>query len=83
MVDGGNDFVEERLDRACVNNEWSSIFPRAKASHLDVSYSDHDPIQLSLGTLGPQPARQKKIQRFEEKWVAHVECEKRIQTSWT
>lgn len=53
MADEGNDFVEERLDRACANNEWSSIFPRAKVSHLDVSYSDHDPIQLSLGTLGP------------------------------
>ena len=46
----GNDFVKERLDRACANNEWSSIFPRAKVSHLDVSYFDHDLIQLSLGT---------------------------------
>lgn len=48
----GNDFVEERLDRACANNEWSSIFPRAKVTHFYVSYSDNDPIQQSLGAWG-------------------------------
>lgn len=49
----GNDFVEERLDKGCVNNEWSNIFPRVKVTYLDVSYSNYDPIQLSFGTQGP------------------------------
>lgn len=48
----GRGFVAEQLDRACANGEWSNLFPRAKVTHLDVSYSDHDPIQLSFENPG-------------------------------
>ena len=76
------EFVEERLDRACANNAWSELFPRANVVHLNVAYSDHDPIQLNIDNSSPQIVRRKRLQRFEEKWVAHTECEDRIRTSW-
>ena len=31
---GGNELVQERLDRAYANYEWRAIFPHAKVSHL-------------------------------------------------
>ena len=40
----GEAFVEVRLDRACTLLEWRSVFPSAKVAHLQVSYSDHDPL---------------------------------------
>ena len=42
------DFVEERLDRACVFTEWLELHPRAKVTHLMASYSDHDLILLDI-----------------------------------
>ena len=43
----GEAFVEVRLDRACPSSEWRSVFPSAKVAHLQVSYSDHDPLMLN------------------------------------
>ncbi|XP_075663020.1 uncharacterized protein LOC142632520 [Castanea sativa] len=53
----GATFVEERLDRVVATTDWCEIFPRAKVSHLSVSYSDHDPIMLDM-TPPTQPRRQ-------------------------
>lgn len=76
------EFVEERLDRVCANTAWSKLFPRARVEHLNVVYSDHDPIQLNLDNSSPQIVCREHLQRFEEKWVPHTECEDRIRTSW-
>nr|XP_023920772.1 uncharacterized protein LOC112032239 [Quercus suber] len=78
----GAAFVEERLDRAVATTEWREIFPRAKVSHLSVSYSDHDPIMLDMAPPTQSWRRWHKIQRFEKKWVAHTDCERIIQESW-
>ena len=44
----GEAFVQERLDRACASIEWREKFPHATVWHLQASYSDHDPIFLTL-----------------------------------
>lgn len=46
MEDGGGEFVEERLDRACAIVEWREMFLATKITHLCVSYSNHDLIML-------------------------------------
>ena len=80
----GEDFVEERLDRACASLGWSEIYPAAKVHPLTVSYSDHDPILITTSPQNVQHNRRRqKIHQFEEKWVAHPECEKIIRDSWT
>lgn len=38
--------VEERLDRAMVNPEWSAMFPNAKLFNLVAPVSDHSPIMV-------------------------------------
>ncbi|KAL4625527.1 hypothetical protein ACB092_05G032900 [Castanea dentata] len=54
----GAGFVEERLDRVVATTDWCEIFPRAKVSHLSVSYSDHVPIMLDM-TPPTQPRRRR------------------------
>ena len=43
----GDAFIEVRLDRACASMDWQGQFPLAKVLHLQVSYSNHDPILLN------------------------------------
>ena len=55
----GEAFVQERLDRACVTIEWKALFPHSKVTHLQASYSDHDPIMLTTN-VNTQGAHKKK-----------------------
>ena len=41
-------FIQERLDRAYATLDQKERFPQAVVSHLQVSYSDHDPMFLTL-----------------------------------
>ena len=34
----GDDFVQERLDRACATVEWRDIFPHTRVTHLQAPY---------------------------------------------
>lgn len=79
---GGVAFVEERLDRAVATSEWREMFPRTKVRHIPTSYSDHDPILMNMDPPTQPKKRRHKIQRFEEKWVTHMECETIIRDSW-
>ena len=53
-------FVQLRLDRACATMEWKELFPQARVSHLQASYSNHVPILLTTHPLSHQ-SRVKKI----------------------
>ena len=78
----GEDLGQERLDKACANIEWRALFPHVKDSHLQVSYSNHVPILIS--TAKPvNPRRNRRMPRqFEEKWVAHPDCERVVREAW-
>lgn len=59
--------VEERLDRAMVNPDWSAMFPNAKLSNFILPISDHSPILVDF-----EPAefiRRSHPFRFENKWL--------------
>ena len=75
----GDAFMQERLDRACATTPWQVLFPEAQVLHLQVSYSDHDPILL---TTQPRQNQKRRHHRFEERWVAHQDCEKVIRETW-
>lgn len=55
----------------------------ARVTHNMTLYSNHDPITLNTDHGSSRPRRRRKMQRFEEKWVAHADCEELIRTSWT
>ena len=50
----------------------------ARVIHHTASCSDHDPITLNTDHDNNRPRRRKKMQRFEEKWVAHADYEELI-----
>ena len=75
--------MEQRLDRACASMDWRELFPQAKVFHTSASYSDHDLILLEIEATNTSQCRKPKIQQFEEKWVAYLECEEKICFSWT
>ena len=78
----GDAFVQERLDRACATSKWSELFPHAKVTHIQSSYSDHNPIFITLSQPN-QIGRMNKIPtRFEEKWAYHPDCEGVIRGAW-
>ena len=55
-------FVEVRLDRVCASTGWQGHFPSAKVSHLQVSYSNHDPIILDAQCFAQHArARRKRL----------------------
>ncbi|KAK9996993.1 hypothetical protein SO802_021679 [Lithocarpus litseifolius] len=78
----GDAFVEQRLDRAYASEEWRELYPQSKVFHTSAAYSDHEPILLNTEPTVTRHRCSKKIQRFEEKWVAHPECEDRVRFSW-
>ena len=41
LIGGRGNTVWERLDRAMINNEWSSLFPATKVIYLECSTSDY------------------------------------------
>lgn len=59
----GEDFVEERLDRAYASLGWSEIYPAAKVHPLTMSYSDHDPILITTSPQNVQHNRRPPIRR--------------------
>lgn len=63
---GGDNMVEERLDRALVSAQWLALFPNARLNTLVAPISDHEPILLE--TEVQTPALRYKPFRFENKW---------------
>ena len=47
----------ERLDRVCANMEWRDMFPHAKVSQLQVSYSDH----FNINNRTTQSKKEKEV----------------------
>ncbi|GKU95863.1 hypothetical protein SLEP1_g9166 [Rubroshorea leprosula] len=57
--------IQERLDRAMINDQWSQLFPNAQLFHCTRIGSDHCPLLLCLKAI---PACFKKQFRYELKW---------------
>ena len=56
--------IRERLDRALVNSDWTSMFPLEKLLHKSSSTSDHSPLILQLVAEWKR-VRSKRCFRFE------------------
>ena len=42
-----DDFVQERLDKACATIGWRGRFPQTQVTHLQAPYLDHIPILIT------------------------------------
>lgn len=48
---GSERWIQERLDRGFANEQCSYMFPQAEITVLDVSTSDHLPLNLQLNRM--------------------------------
>ncbi|KAM1862535.1 hypothetical protein ACFX14_002983 [Malus domestica] len=78
-VDWG--FIEERLDRALVNNLWMEHWPNTCVSHGPLLGSDHRPLIINTC---PQFVSSPKPFKFEAYWTTDSECAsiKRDDDTW-
>ena len=73
-------FIQERLDRAFVNQEWTDLYPEASVTHLTWVHSDHCPILLSLDK--PPSLRLTRPFRFQPVWMSHPLFENVFTQNW-
>ncbi|XP_074346276.1 uncharacterized protein LOC141685051 [Apium graveolens] len=77
---GGNRWIQERLDRGLANSQWRNLFPHAEVIVLDVSTSDHLPLNLQLNRKMFAPKSHRF--RFENMWLKEKDCLHIVQTCW-
>ena len=62
--------------------DWRDKFAQVQVTHLDASYSNHNPILVTT-YIWPLFTLKKKIpHRLEERWATHPDCENIIQVAW-
>ncbi|XP_057426337.1 uncharacterized protein LOC130719745 [Lotus japonicus] len=77
--------VEERLDFALANSDWSCMWPVTKVRHFINYKSDHCPIVLTCSSRrGHRELARTKLFRFEELWLqSGDECSEVVAEAWS
>ena len=75
----GHGCIRERLDRAIVNMQWRTEFPRAAVFHLGAVNSDHCPLIIDTN---PADVRCPRPFRFEAMWANDPRCLVVINEAW-
>ena len=73
-TNGRDNLVQERLDRACAIIEWRDKFAQVQVTHLEASYSDHNPILVTTHIRPQLTLKKKTPHKFEERWTTHLDC---------
>uniref|UniRef100_A0A803QRP6 Reverse transcriptase domain-containing protein n=1 Tax=Cannabis sativa TaxID=3483 RepID=A0A803QRP6_CANSA len=77
---GTSAWIEVRIDRGLVSQSWLDIFLLAKLLNIEVTTSDHCPLQLVLNAE-TRPAFKKHF-RFENLWLREPGCHQIVKDIW-
>uniref|UniRef100_A0A803Q5E5 DUF4283 domain-containing protein n=1 Tax=Cannabis sativa TaxID=3483 RepID=A0A803Q5E5_CANSA len=77
---GTDDWIEVRIDRALVSQQWLDLFPTAKLINLEVSTSDHCP--LILVPVNMAAVTGSRVFRFKNSWLKEPLCHKIVEETW-
>uniref|UniRef100_A0A803PV21 Reverse transcriptase n=1 Tax=Cannabis sativa TaxID=3483 RepID=A0A803PV21_CANSA len=77
---GTNAWIEVRIDRAVVSQNWLDLFPIAKLLNLEVSTSDHCPLLLMLDNVIQVVAI--RSFKFENSWLREPMCLQIVKETW-
>uniref|UniRef100_A0A803QN19 Reverse transcriptase domain-containing protein n=1 Tax=Cannabis sativa TaxID=3483 RepID=A0A803QN19_CANSA len=75
-----DNWIEERLDKALVNNGWLNLFSQASLFNLEVSIFDHCPLLLVF--QGTVPLTTFSSFRFENAWLRELMCKVLVESCW-
>lgn len=78
---GKEDWVQQRLDRVFVSDDWLDSFQQSQVLHIDTTSSDHLPILLQLRRY--VITCRKKSFRFENCWLNDTEFANVVGRSWS
>ncbi|KAF7831272.1 ribonuclease H [Senna tora] len=79
----GEDNVQERLDRACVTEEWLCLYPFISVEHNTRSFSDHCVVVVEFDEVIPEASTKgKRLFRFEESWCNEPSCHELVASGW-
>lgn len=73
-------WVEEKLDRILVNEEWMELFGGARAWSVEATASDHLPLLL-VPEMASRRSFPKRF-RFENLWVGEQGCREVVGRAW-
>lgn len=71
--------LQERLDRALVNDSWCELWPQTELFNYPNVGSDHAPVFVCCSPLAPKAP---KLFRFEECWKRDPECLAVVSENW-
>lgn len=73
-------WVQEKLDRVFVNEEWQRLFPTNKVQNLIAPTSDHSAIFLQVSVWRQVPNGYRF--RFENSWLKEERCSEIVADCW-
>lgn len=81
---GGDENVQERVDRFVANELWREKFGGSFVSYLDKRKSDHLPILLCVKprSHAQNKRNKRKLFRIEEMWLREDSCSKIVAKAW-
>jgi hypothetical protein len=74
--------VEEKLDRALVNDTWSQNFPNSRLECLSATSSDHYPLWLTCDHVQSNNYVPRHF-KFEMAWLEEPEFAKFVRHNWS
>ncbi|XP_031099777.1 uncharacterized protein LOC116003974 [Ipomoea triloba] len=77
---GSKGWVQEKLDRILVGNEWGGLFRGATATSLQCVGSDHLPLLLTPNQV--QWRGRKRLFRCEQTWISERGCREVVESAW-
>lgn len=72
--------VQERIDRAFVNANWSAIFLEAAVLHLEKLHSNHCPIKVCFGNN--REFHPPRSFQFQPMWLSHPMFPSIVKDAW-
>ncbi|XP_059638758.1 uncharacterized protein LOC132281037 [Cornus florida] len=75
----GSACITKKLDRALINKQWNTTFPRLECTFLTPGVSDHSPIFVTIDTNSPKRCLPF---RFFNAWCSHPLFLPSVQSAW-
>ncbi|XP_060968465.1 uncharacterized protein LOC133036015 [Cannabis sativa] len=75
----GKNHVKSALDKGIVNGAWLQLFPKTALWSVQTSTSDHRPLCLDTGGIGPKFSR---CFKFEESWTRDCRSNLIVANAW-
>ncbi|XP_019185254.1 PREDICTED: uncharacterized protein LOC109180221 [Ipomoea nil] len=79
---GTPNWIEERLDKALITNDWGLLNENACLENIRTRASDHSILFLSINAFCMPRRRGSRKFRFEMAWLLDEGCKEVVQTAW-